>query len=82
MTSSSEETIKVIVRLKGNEDIPESEKDFWGIDLSMNQIESPTIKQSYAEGCLDKSGGIFTFDKVLHDSTQTQMYEYTAKDTV
>ena len=76
---SSIETIKVFIRFKGKEEIPEEEKDHWQFpretEIIAPELESGTNNET-------TNGGKFTFDKVLLECSQEEMYNNAAKDTV
>ena len=76
---ASIETIKVFIRFKGKEVIPEEEKDYWQFpretEIVAPELDSGTNNEQV-------NGGKFTFDKVLLETSQEEMYKMAAKDTV
>ena len=77
---ASVETIKVIIRFKGNEPLTDDEKALWR-DNGANEIIAPSLTTKMTNND-EVNGGVYTFDKILIDCSQEEMYAHTAKDTV
>ena len=73
---ASVETIKVIIRFKGHEGIDNKDEESWKVN-GKKEILAP--KTEHGAG---NEGMKFTFDHVLVESTQEDMYYHAAKDTV
>lgn len=78
---TSIETIKVIIRFKGNELIPKDEVGLWKHNPKCNMIVAPTLADTPINS-EKENGGKFVFDNVLKEASQEEMYDVSAKQTV
>ena len=72
-----DDTIKVIVRFKGNEVLPKEELNRWQSNRQGNEIVTPANPDKD-----DGKGKTFTFDHVLLGCSEDKMYSYAARETV
>lgn len=76
---NEDDTIKVIIRFRGNESLNENEKRNWLFDRDGHEVEVMSANNRSGDG----DGSRFTFDHVLQDvCTQERMYQCAARETV
>ena len=74
-----DETIKVIIRFRGNEQLTETDKNNWTFDTEGHEVEVMSSNNRSGDG----DGSRFTFDNVLQDHcSQERMYQCAARETV
>jgi hypothetical protein len=77
---SSVETIKVFIRFKGNEVLNQQDQEIWRFE-GPGAVTVPNLALGL-ENTEATNGGTLTFDKILLDTTQEDMYAHVAQGTV
>ena len=77
--SDTQDTIKVVIRFKGCEDLSDSEIAKWEFDEDYTSVQAPC---PHGDRRTNMDNLKYTFDDILVEASQEKMYYYAGRETV